>query len=147
MKNKKHPLLYVDKSELVNNLLYRITIPQLGIAAFDFLDSTDMNDWAILAYIKRWESNKKAKKVDTGRWEYVWVNYNRLITSLPLIHILTKNSVSKRIRKLESLGLLDKYQAADNTIYLRLTELADSVYEFHTDGPDGVMFEMDSYSR
>jgi len=147
MKNKKHPLLYVDKSELVNNLLYRITIPQLGIAAFDFLDSTDMNDWAILAYIKRWESNKKSKKLYVGGWEYVWVNYNRLITSLPLIHILSKNSISKRIHKLEKLGLIDKYLSEDNTLYLRLTELADSVFDFNTEGPDGVMFEMDSYSR
>jgi hypothetical protein len=54
--------------------------------------------------------------------EYIWLNYNHLIDSLPFAYFKSKASVSRRIMKLRNLGLIETYQASDRTLYYTFTD-------------------------
>jgi len=54
--------------------------------------------------------------------EYIWLNYNHLIASLPLLKFKGTWTVSRRINKLRQLGLIKTYKAKDNTLYYTFTD-------------------------
>jgi 23S rRNA maturation mini-RNase III len=54
--------------------------------------------------------------------EYIWLNYNHLINSLPLANFKTKQSASYRINKLRDLGLIKTVKNVDNTLYYTFTD-------------------------
>jgi hypothetical protein len=54
--------------------------------------------------------------------EYIWLNYKHLMDSLPFANLKAKSAVSKRIRNLKEVDLIDIYKAPDNSLYYTFTE-------------------------
>jgi len=102
---------------------YFITINQQGIVQAGLHKKTDLIDWVIIDYLRDWyfTERKKFIFVPEKGTNYIWINYNFLIESLPLIQIKDKDAISKRIKKLKNLGLIDTFQTKDNTLYFILT--------------------------
>jgi DNA-binding MarR family transcriptional regulator len=113
---------------------YTITINQYAIFKAGLIYKTDGVDWIIIDYLKDFALYKKAKKIIYQNEEYIWLNYNHLIVSLPLLHIKTKSSISARINKLVKLELLNTYRDNDNTLYYTFTDkLIDIIFARNCD--------------
>jgi hypothetical protein len=54
--------------------------------------------------------------------EYIWLNYNHLINSLPLANLKYKAKLAHRINKLRDLGLIKTVKNVDNTLYYTFTD-------------------------
>jgi len=105
-----------------------IVIPQRQIVELGLHEQTDLIDWAIISYIKDFYISPKAQKIIVDEQHYCWINYRHLIESMPLMHISDKSNISRRIKKLVDIGLLEKCNGHDNTIYVRLTDMCCQVF-------------------
>jgi hypothetical protein len=101
---------------------YTITINQSAIFSNGMINKTDLVDWAIIDYLKDFAIYRNARKIVYQGEEYIWLNYNHLINSLPLINFKTKASLSYRINKLRDLGLIKTIKNVDNTLYYTFTD-------------------------
>jgi len=101
---------------------YTITINQYAVFTNGLINKTDFTDWAIIDYLKDFAIYKKAKRTVYQGEEYIWLNYNHLIVSLPLIKFKSKSALSQRINKLRQLGLIKTCQDKDNTLYYAFTD-------------------------
>ena len=101
---------------------YTITINQSAILINGMINKTDLVDWAIIDYLKDFAIYKKAKKTIYQNDEYIWLNYNHLIMSMPLLKFKSKAALSKRINKLRQLELIKTYQTKDNTLFYTFTD-------------------------
>jgi len=113
-------------------MLYNIVINQYGIVSKKMEKSSDLIDWAIICYLQSWYFAEKSKKIfnqDNGI-NYIWINYNHLIESMPLLGIKDKSGISYRIKKLKKLGLIDTFQTKENSLYFCLTEKCMNVISF-----------------
>jgi hypothetical protein len=90
----------------------------------------DLKSWLILDYIKDWFfSNSKRKKVIIENGDtFVWINYRYMIKSLPTLH-LTKPTISRRIKKLETLGFIKTKRINGKALYVSLTKLSIEIYK------------------
>jgi hypothetical protein len=125
--------LEVEKKEARRarrGIKYSIFINQLGIQNADLIGKTDLIDWAIVDYLYYWSANnKKSKKFIYQKEIYIWVRYKTLAENLPMIRISDKNALTRRFNKLAALGLVERGHKPDNSLYVRLTELAINIYE------------------
>jgi hypothetical protein len=113
---------------------YTITINQYAVFTNGLINKTDFTDWAIIDYLKDFAIYKKAKRIVFQKEEYIWLNYNHLIVSLPLIKFKSKSALSQRINKLRQLGLIKTCQDKDNTLYFTFTDkLIDICFARQTD--------------
>lgn len=103
----------------MNNI---IKINQAAVVESGLSAKTDLIDWAIVDYLKDWHSAKKKRTIKVGSEQFIWVNFNYLMKSMPLLHIKEKNAISKRFKKLRDLGLIKTYRAPENTLYALLTQ-------------------------
>jgi len=101
---------------------YTITINQSGLVNAGILFKTDWIEWFIIDYLKDFVIYQKSKRVIYKNEEYTWLNYNHLIASLPCIKLNSKSAISKRISRLERLGLIKTLRAKDNTLYYTFTD-------------------------
>lgn len=129
---------------------YSIVIDQKGIYEAGLASKTDLIDWAIIDYLKSWYFIEHKKIFTTAdNKEYIWLNYNHLLSEMPLLSErdeetkrlkkLDKNRLTERIKKLKDLGLIETITMKDNTLYFRLSELSCRICfssqnenEFHT---------------
>jgi DNA-binding Lrp family transcriptional regulator len=113
-----------------NNFKFTGCIPYKRIVETGLGDlRLDLKSWLILDYIKDWFfSNSKRKKViiENGN-TFVWINYRYMIKSLPTLH-LTKPTISRRIKKLESLGFIKTKRINGKALYISLTKLTIEIY-------------------
>ena len=119
---------------------YSININQAGIADAGLADKTDIVDWAIIDYIFSWQCHPKATKIGA----MAWINYQHLITEMPLLGLKAKQSVSNRISKLKLLGLIAVEYDKDKRLYACLSDKAHGVINFRESRPSnngGVLFE------
>jgi hypothetical protein len=101
---------------------YTITINQSAVFSNGMINKTDLVDWAIIDYLKDFAIYRNARKIVYQGEEYIWLNYNHLINSLPLANFKTKPAVSYRINKLRDLGLIKTVKNVDNTLYYTFTD-------------------------
>jgi len=101
---------------------YFITINQRAIIENGLDQKTDITDWVIIDYLKDWFFSGGAKRKTFNEKEYVWINYAKLIEDLPLINIKSKSGITKRIKKLVDLELIEDFNINENTKYIRITE-------------------------
>lgn len=101
---------------------YTININQFALFNAGLFGKVDYSDIAILEYLKDFVFYKQHKTIKVQNEEYIWLNYNHLIASLPFAYFKSKAPVSKRIMKLKNLGLINTYQAKDNTLYYTFTD-------------------------
>lgn len=113
---------------------YTITINQYAVFINGLINKTDCVDWVIIDYLKDFSIYKKAKKIVYKNEEYIWLNYNHLIASLPLTKLKYKPKVTARISKLRDLGLIKTVKNKDNTLFYTFTErLIDICFTKSTD--------------
>lgn len=101
---------------------YTININQFALFTAGLLGKVDFTDIAILEYLKDFVYYKNHKSLYVKGNEYIWLNYNHLIDSLPFAYLTTKAAVSKRIANLKSVGLIDTFKAPDNSLYYTFTD-------------------------
>ena len=112
---------------------YTINVNQKAIADAGFFEKrkTDLIDWAILGYIAHWMLNPKATKDGEGR---VWINYKHLWSEMPALNISSKPTISRRLKKLEKLKLLDNHQNNfDKRLFSKVTGVYFQATEFTSD--------------
>jgi DNA-binding MarR family transcriptional regulator len=103
---------------------YYININQIALEK----TKLDIIDAAIFDYLKDWCSvdDEKAKRLTiteaSGMQRYTWINFQHLIDEMPLLKINDKGAISRRIDKIEKAGYIKKFQAPDNSLYVRLTD-------------------------
>ena len=107
---------------------YTISINQYAVVKLGLHKKTDLIDWSILDYLKDWVFAAKKKTLTLDSKEYIWINYNHLLEQMPLLNFKDKHSVSDRIKKFKSLGLIETFQAKDNTLYFRFTDNVESLF-------------------
>jgi hypothetical protein len=113
---------------------YTITINQSAVFTNGLVNKTDLVDWAIIDYLKDFAIYKKAKRIIYQNEEYIWLNYNHLIASLPLSKLRYKPKVTVRINKLRTLGLIKTVKNVDNTLYYTFTDrLIDIIFAKQSD--------------
>jgi DNA-binding MarR family transcriptional regulator len=113
-----------------NNFKFTGCIPYKRIVETGLGDlRLDSKSWLILDYIKDWFfSNSKRKKIIIENGDtFVWINYRYMIKSLPTLH-LTKPTISRRIKKLESLGFIKTKRINGKALYVSLTKLTIEIY-------------------
>lgn len=110
------------------SILYNIFVPQERIIMI--APKLSLESAVILDYISRWElySRDKSRKAVIKGEEYIWLHYPTLIQNLPILKIRSKDRITRRINELVKLGLLKREQLKDNTLYIKLTDLAASLY-------------------
>ena len=108
---------------------YTILINLQGIKRYGFLDKTDAIDWILVDYFYSVIKNESMFKIEREGKVFTWVNYNHLIDEMPILGFKSKGALSKRIRKLEDLGLLEKV-LQNNRFYFRLTDIAVAVLTY-----------------
>jgi hypothetical protein len=79
---------------------YTITINQSAVFSNGMVNKTDLVDWAIIDYLKDFAIYRNARKIVCQGEEYIWLNYNHLINSLPLANLKYKAKLAHRINKL-----------------------------------------------
>lgn len=110
------------------SILYNIFIPQEKLRSIAPKISSD--GAIILDFISRWQlwSRDKAKKVTIKGKEYIWLHYPTLMKALPILRIRSKARITRRIDELIKSGLLEREKLTDNTLFVRLTDKATSLY-------------------
>lgn len=84
----------------------------------------------ILDYIATWQlySPQKCKKAMFNDEEYIWLNYSSVLENIPLMQTKNKDIITRTVDELKKLKLIKKIKTDDNTVYVRLTDLAVSLY-------------------
>jgi hypothetical protein len=102
-------------------------INQIGIVDAGLDKKTDVIDWCILDYIFDWKNSPKANVLNG----MVWLSYSHFIKEMPLLGLNDKSSVSKRVKKLKELKLIDTFQSPDDMrLYAKTTDLYYSIVKF-----------------
>ncbi|MDD3807374.1 MAG: hypothetical protein PHE86_04985 [Candidatus Marinimicrobia bacterium] len=109
---------------------YGIYINQVGVTDNGLVDKTDMVDWAIIDYLYHWYFAENSKVIIQKNVRYVWVNYNHLMKEMPMLRIKDKDAISARFKKLKKLGLIETWQAKDNTLYFSITSKCSNIIGF-----------------
>jgi len=109
----------------MKNSLY---IPQYAFEAF--CPKITWRACIVLNYLSGWQlfSKAKSKKLIFENEEYLWINYRALMEDLPMLRTKNKVLIGKIIEELVKYKLLKKKKVEDNTVYVRLTDLAVSLY-------------------
>lgn len=105
---------------------YTLTINQVGVADAGLIDHTDIIDWHIIDYIHAWIAHPRAHRLG----EKVWINLSHLMREMPMLGIRSKSSLSRRLRKLADLSLLELERDQDQRLYCVLTEYCFDVIAF-----------------
>lgn len=136
------------KKQYVQKHLY---VPQERIVAFG-LQGIGIRGAVVLSYLYGWFRYKGAKTIRVDGARFVWLNYNRLVQSLPLLDLVSAcGSVNRRavrviLDRLAASKLVETYTALDHTIYFRLLPLGLAVFakdEKSADGKDAEKPEED----
>ena len=97
---------------------YTFFINQEAIANAGLLDKTDVFDWMILSYIKEWGDTQQGLRKGTK----TWINYKHLMADMPMLGIKHKGTLSKKIKKLIELGLLEtELDVVEQKLYAETT--------------------------
>ena len=112
---------------------YTILVNQLAVYENGLSDKTDLNDWAIVDYIKDWQTNPKAQKMG----DRVWINYKHMAKMMPCLCIKSKSAISARINKLRDLGVISTQQDLTGRLFVSITEYGHSIITYQ-EVPRGV---------
>lgn len=143
-------MIALDEYELIDNnqsdnlqgepersITYWVHIPQAGLDHYGFNDKLDLTDCLLLSYIYYFhlnhQNNERTKYTHRKGEKYVWINYRYLINANPLLPIKSKSAISKRLKKLKNLGLIDTYQAPENSIYIKPSQLLKEIFNYYVE--------------
>jgi hypothetical protein len=111
---------------------YNISINQKAISELNktLVDKLDLKDATILDWMLKFHAEPKAKIKQINGSNYIWVSYAYIIAENPLLEIVNKQTMSRRIEKLITAGLLDRSIDLDegNKTYFGLTQVAFDLF-------------------
>lgn len=83
----------------------------------------DLKDATLLDWLINFSKEKRSIKKVIKNKEYFWGSYGIMITQNPLLNIKDKETISKRIKKIQIAGLIEKYLDRDdgNKTYFNIT--------------------------
>ena len=106
---------------------YTIYINQKELSKTDF----DLVDGAILDYLY-FICNSKNEKIEEQRINgYTWVDYNKILSDIPLLRIKSKGALSRRVKKMEASGfikLIERRKNGHKLKYFTLTKKSNSLF-------------------
>jgi hypothetical protein len=103
---------------------YSFFIDQQAISNAGLIGKTDTSDWIIMEYIRAWEGTKLGVR-QGGK---IWINYQHLINEVPILGITSTSTISKRIKKLKTLGLLSVFNdKLENKLFVETTAFYSQV--------------------
>ena len=106
---------------------YTIYINQKELSKTDF----DLVDCTILDYLY-FICNSKNEKIEEQRINgYTWVDYNKILSDIPLLRIKSKGALSRRVKKMEASGfikLIERRKNGHKLKYFALTKKSDSLF-------------------
>ncbi len=109
---------------------YNININQLVLGD----TGLDLTDAAILDYLIYY-CNSKNEKIDKQRMGgYTWINYQTILSDMPLLKIKRTHSLTPRIQKIRKEGFIETKiimrGGGQNSrkLFIKLTEKVDSIY-------------------
>lgn len=105
---------------------YQIVINQAGIVDAGLHKKTDYTDWAILSHIYSWQASVNSVKLPDGK---VWISYKNIIDELPVSGLTEKSAVSRRIKRIRELGLIETEQTEDKRLFIKTTALYEAISE------------------
>jgi hypothetical protein len=86
----------------------------------------DLVDLALFDYIRsKCIFGPKVRPIGLGGEEYAWLDYEELLEEMPLLGIRDKGSLSRRIKKLRELGLIETLLQKGLALYVKLTPKGD----------------------
>lgn len=101
-------------------------IPQENILALGI--KLDVKNAILLSHLYFWSQKNKSKAITVEGKKYSRINYSSIIKALPILEITNKNTLTPRFSALERVGLIERFRALDNTLFVHLTELALQLY-------------------
>ncbi|MCL4246084.1 MAG: hypothetical protein KJ002_13295 [Candidatus Dadabacteria bacterium] len=101
-------------------------IPQENILALRI--KLDVKNAILLSHLYFWSQKNKSKAITVEEKKYSRINYQSIIKALPILEITNKNTLTPRFAALERVGLIERFRALDNTLFVHLTELAHQLY-------------------
>lgn len=109
---------------------YNININQCGVVKTGLVDKLDLVDCSILHYIRGWiwRHGRNAAVICLHGRPYVWIHFRTLMDEMPLLHITCREALSRRLRKLEQLGLIKRFSDPGKRVYITTTELCETIY-------------------
>ncbi len=96
-----------------------VLINQKAAVDAGLIDATDLTDWAIIDFIKKFQLHPHSRFKDG----HVWINLKNLVTEMPLLKLRSKQAISRRIQKLRDLGLISTIYDDNSKLYCKVTEL------------------------
>jgi hypothetical protein len=114
-------------------------INQLAIHTAGLSDKTDLNDWAVIDYIKDWQLNPKAERIA----DKVWINYKHMVKMMPCLPVKSKSAISARVNKMVELGIIDTQQDQMGRLFASITEYGHSIISFHERSQDSTGVRVD----
>ncbi len=108
-------------------------VPQERIAALGLL-GIGIRGAVVLSYLYGWFRYKEAKRIRVQGAGFIWLNYNRLVQSLPLLDLVSVNgNVNRRavraiLDTLVASKLIELHKVSDMTVYFRLLPTALAVF-------------------
>lgn len=83
---------------------------------------TDLTDWALLHYLFN-----KSRELNLSKDSYIPINYKCIMNENPMLGISTKDPLTVRFKRLESIGLINSHKSIDNHKFIKLTNLTFSI--------------------
>lgn len=94
----------------------------LADSRLDLIDSAIL-DWLIVI------CNSKNERVIHQRLDgYTWINYQALITDMPLLRIKSIGAITPRIKRIEDDGFIETLRPGHRKVYARTTAKVDELF-------------------
>jgi hypothetical protein len=87
----------------------------------------DTTDAVILRYIVDFYNSGSMQKIQVGRKEFFWVNYQTVMEEIPIIKIANKRALQSRFMKYVEQGLMEFHLLQNRQTYFRFTPKYDSL--------------------
>lgn len=86
---------------------YGVYIDQAAITKAGLAGATDATDWLLVEYLRCWWKTGRGRSTRVDGKAYYWLNYRHTIEQNPLLSFRTKSALSRRLARLQELGVLD----------------------------------------
>jgi hypothetical protein len=119
------------KKQYVQKHLY---VPQERLVVLGLHGAVGIREAVVLSYLYGWFRYKGAKTIRVDGARFIWLNYGRMVCSLPLLNLISaKGNVNRRavrevLDRLVAANLIETHTAQDMTVYFRLLPLALAVF-------------------
>jgi hypothetical protein len=98
-----------------------LRINHKGIKDLKLSLAINAGDWLIVAYIANWYFNpsERVHWIEQGGYLYCWVNFDTMLKDIGMSGLMTKTTLSKKIRHLKEKGIIATCQEVNGRLNFR----------------------------